>query len=162
MVTATPTTAATYPLWDRDEGFIVGSRQVVESTAGVGFGESAQWIPNPDGSVDRKVRGRSEPFAAAGEGEFIGAFGEDGVVLLQSASDPDAPPVLPRELVVHVLEGDHAIAELRVEAVSPALDADRLMLPGRPAQVREGRLYWSYLGPDYVEIRAIDLPRAGD
>lgn len=157
-----PTTAATYPLWDRGTGFIVGSQQVVQSTAGLGFGDSAKWIPNPDGSVDRKVRGRSEPFASAGEGEFLGDFGEEGIVLLQSAGDPASPPTLPRELVVHALEGERAIAELRVEAVDPAVDSDRRLLSGRPAQVSATRLYWVYLGPDYLEVRAADLPRAGD
>lgn len=153
-----PPSATTYPLWDRAEGVIAGSDQMVRATLGLGFGTSATWIPNPDGSVDRKLRGGAEPLVAPGEGKFVDGAGP-GVVVLLVSGPADAPgKVLPREWVVHVLEGDHTISELRLDALSPAVDAKRLELTGRPVQVRDGRLFWEYLGPDYLEIRSTALP----
>jgi hypothetical protein len=151
-----PKTAATYPLWDRAAGLVASADQVVRSTAGFGFAGGAAWIPNSDGSVDRKVRGRAEPFSAAGEGEFVGSVGTGVVVLL--VSEAGAERLLPRELVVRVLEGEHAISELRLDAVSASVDAERRVLPGRPVHVVDGKLYWARLGPDYLEVRTAPLP----
>ena len=154
-----PRMAATYPLWDRKEGIIAGGEQVVQSTAGVGLDEEAHWIPDPDGSVSRKVRGRSEPFAAPGAGEFLGGLG-DSVLVLLAGDRTDGPRLLPRELVVRV-QNEHTIRELRLPAVDDAVVEEHRVLPGRPAMVTGGRLYWCYLGPDYLEIRSAAIPAVG-
>lgn len=156
-----PSTAATYPLWDRATGLVTGAEQVVRSTSGLGFGEDARWIPKAGGGVDRKVRGRSEPFASPDDGEFVGAAAGD-VVVLMPFDAAAAERRLPAEIVVRVLHGEHAIAELRLDARSAAMASERLVLAGRPVRVQDGRICWSRLGPDYLEIRATDLPAAGD
>ena len=151
-----PPTASTYPLWDRAKGVVAGSEQMVQATMGLGFGASALWIPNPDGSVDRKLPGRAEPLVSPGEGEFVGGVGKEVVVLLVTDTAPQR--FLTPELVVHVLQGERAISELRLEAESPGIGDERLELAGRPVQVRNGRLYWVHVGPGFLEIRATDLP----
>ncbi len=156
-----PSMAATYPLWDAKAGVIAGGEQVVRSTSGVGFDDAAVWVPNPDGSVNRKGRGVSEPFAAPGAGEFVGGLG-DSVVVVLADDDPAAPERrLPRELVVRVQEAD-TIRELRLPAVDGAVKEDVRIVPGRPVRMLGGRLYWCYLGPDYLEIRAAAVPAARD
>lgn len=154
-----PTMSATYPLWDAKDGVIAGAEQVVRSTSGVGFDDAAVWVPNPDGSVNRKGRGVSEPFAAPGAGEFVGGLG-DSVVVVLADDDPAAPKRrLPRELVVRVQDAD-TIRELRLPAVDDAVAEDVRLLPGRPVRLLGGRLFWCYLGPDYLEIRSAAVPAA--
>ena len=154
-----PRMAATYPLWDRKAGVIAGGEQVVQSISGVGFDADARWIPAPDGSVNRKVRGHSEPFAAPGAGEFLGGLGDSAVVLLAD-DGADGPRLLPRELVVRV-QDELTIRELRLPAVDEAVVEERRVLSGRPALLSGGRLFWCYLGPDYLEIRSAAIPAAG-
>lgn len=156
-----PNTAATYPLWDRTDGVIAGASQMVQSTAGLGFGGSAVWIPNPDGSVSRKVRGRSELFAAAGAGEFIGGIGDSAVVLLAGDDAADGPRTLPRELLVRV-HGAHTIRELRLAAVEEGADRERRLVPGLPVRLLGSRLYWCFLGADYLEIRSAPVSGTAD
>jgi hypothetical protein len=153
-----PVTAASYPLWDRVKGPIPGSEQVVHATSGLGFGASAVWIPQPDGSLARKMRGRSEPFTGPEEGEFVGATADGMVVLLHGEGGGGAARSLPRDLVLRVLEAEHAISELRLAAVSDAVDVERRVLSGRPVRMHEGRLYWVHLGVDELEIRTTPLP----
>lgn len=126
---------------------MIGGDQMVQATSGLGFGASAVWIPNPDGSVDLKLPGHSKRLVDPGEGEFVGGAGRETIVLLSPSGAAEKERELPGELVVHVLEADRAIAELRLVAVSPAVDVERRVVTGRPVQVRDGRLYWLYLGP---------------
>jgi hypothetical protein len=153
-----PATAATYPLWNRASGPVPGSEQVVRATSGLGLSAGSTWIPNPDGSVARKVRGRAVPFADAGEGEFVGGTPDGVLVLLPPDPAMPAERLLPRELVVRVLEKQHAISELRLSAVSDAVADERCAIVGRPVQLLGRRLYWARLGHDDLEIRTIELP----
>jgi hypothetical protein len=153
-----PVTAATYPLWDRSGGAVRGSDQVIRSIAGIGLGPSAAWIPNPDGSVARKVRGRAVPFSAPEDGEFVGGTPDGALVLLQPSGTEGPACRLPRELIVRVLEGEHAISELHLAAVSDAVTEERCGIVGRPVQLLERRLYWARLGHDDIEIRTTALP----
>ena len=153
-----PPAASTYPLWDRVQGVIAGSEQMVQGTMGLGFGPNALWIPNPDGSVDRKLPGRAEPLVGTGEGEFVGSVGREIAVLLVSDVPASPESLLPREFVVHVLEEDRAISELRLDAMNPAIAVERVALAGRPMQVRDGRVYWLHVGAGYLEIRSTALP----
>jgi hypothetical protein len=69
---------------------------------------------------------------------------------------------LPRDLVVHVLEEEHAISELRLSALSDAVEAGSRAFSGRAVQLHEGRLLWVHACLDYLEVRATNLPpRAG-
>ncbi|MFN8177419.1 MAG: hypothetical protein U0167_05800 [bacterium] len=157
-----PTASASYPLWDRASGVVIGGDQMVQATSGLGFGASAVWIPNPDGSVDLKLPGHSKRLVDPGEGEFVGGAGRETIVLLSPSGAAEKERELPGELVVHVLEADRAIAELRLVAVSPAVDVERRVVTGRPVQVRDGRLYWLYLGPDFLEVRSTELPAGAE
>ncbi len=152
-----PKTAATYPLWDRVKGPIPGSEQVVHATSGLGLGEGTTWIPQPDGSLARKERGRSVAFSSADEGEFVDAT-VDGIVVLLQPEREGTERLLPKEIVVRVLEAEHTITELRLAAVSDASHSKRRILSGRPVRLHEGRLYWVHLGYDDLEIRTTPLP----
>jgi len=155
-----PPAAASFPLWNRETGPVPGSEQMSQARAGIGF-EGAIWVPHPDGTVDRKVRGRTEPFSGLGEGEFIDGPTSTTAVLLQPA--PGDPPggerELPDDLVVHVLEKDVAISTQRLSAVGADAVPARRIVAGRPVRAVGGRLYWIHLGFDYVEVRATPLPR---
>jgi len=154
-----PPSAASFPLWNRETGPVPGSEQMSRARAGVGF-EDAVWVPHPDGTVDRKVRGRTEPFSGLGEGEFIDGPTATIAVLLQAA--PGDPPggerELPEELVVHVLEKDVAISTQRLSAVGADAVPARRVVAGRPVRAIGRRLYWIHLGHDYVEVRMAPLP----
>ena len=153
-----PNAAATYPLWAAGEGPIASVDQLSRSRAGVGW-QRAGWVPNPDGSVDRKVRGRAVPFWDAGADEYLAPLGDVGILLL--APTPEDPPGGDRELpalawnVRLVHEDGRALDwKLRARAKAPAKDAAPYAVTGRPVTVHGDRLYWLALSDGTVEVRS--------
>lgn len=152
-----PNAAATYPLWAAGEGPIASGDQLSRSRAGVGW-RRAGWVPNPDGSVDRKVRGRAVPFWDAGADEYVAPLGDAGIVLLTPT--PEDPPGGDRELParawnVRLVHEDGRVHDwkLRARAKAPPPHAAPYAVTGRPVTVLGDRLYWLALGDGTVEVR---------
>jgi hypothetical protein len=160
-----PGSGACYPLWDRATGAVPSAGQVAGATAGLDFGPDTKWIPAPDGSVSRSTRGRTVEVVAAGRGEFLDAVSDRAVLLAPPAdvvrADADGEDLLARELGVRLVEEGGAEKDFRLRAMSEDVRARRLVVRGRPIRVQEGRIYWIFLGPDYVEIRTAPASAIG-
>jgi hypothetical protein len=142
--------AATYPLWRRGQGLVPSSEQVGRARAGIGFGDE-RWIPLPDGSVDRWVRGRTENVVPPGGEPFVGGFPDGTAVLLAPGSDPSQ---LTGEIHLTLHHQGQPVGDVSLPAVSPSARGSRRVLTGPAVRIQDDRYYWLYLGYDYVEIRS--------
>ena len=156
-----PPTGASYPLWSRDGGPIAGTDQMTKSRGGIGLGEGSAWVPLPDDSVALKVRGSSTPVLPAEGGAFLDGIGEEALLFLPPAesvrSDADGDFLLPLELAVARAGIDGTSHEFRFVSMDPAVKTSRLVIRGRPVRVRGDRVYWIFLGYDYLEIRSLPV-----
>lgn len=150
-----PPAAATYPLWNADTGIVPSSEQVGRARAGLGFGRGDRWIVHPDGSVERGSRGRTDQVVPAGVGDFVGGRA-DGTAFVRV--DGAESGTLPREIVLHAYRAGVAVGETRLPTVSRTVKVDRLESAGTPVRVVDDRIFWLYLGYDFIEVRAIPLP----
>jgi hypothetical protein len=160
-----PETGATYPLWDRATGPVPSTEQLEGATAGLEFGADTRWIPAADGSVSRSTRGRTVEVVPAGRGEFLDAVSDHAVLLAQPVStvraDADGEALLSREIGVRLVGEGGVEKDFQLRAMSKSVHAHRLVVSGRPIRVHEGRIYWIYLGPDYMEIRTVPVSAIG-
>jgi hypothetical protein len=97
------------------------------------------------------------------DGEFLDAVSDSSILLLQPAAtvraDADGEELLPHEIGVRVVELSGARRDVQLRSASQHVKAKRLVIRGRPVRVVEGRLYWIFLGSDYLEIRTAPIPR---
>jgi hypothetical protein len=160
-----PATGATVPLWDRGAGPVPSADQVAGATAGLDFDADTKWIPHPDGTVSRSTRGRTVEIVAPGRGEFLDAVSDRAVLLAQPAetvrADADGEMLLSRELGVRLVEEGGLERDFRLRAIAEHVRATRLVVRGRPIRVHEGRIYWIFLGQDYMEIRTAPVSAIG-
>jgi hypothetical protein len=160
-----PGAGASYPLWDRDTGYVASSEQIARASAGIGFGGETAWIPHPDGSISRKHRGQTRFVTDVHGGEFIDPVSDRAILLLQPAesvrSDADGDFLLPRELGVRIVDDDGSKHDFQLVSLSSRVRASRLVIQGRPVRVYAGRVYWIYLGIDFLEIRSTPIGGPG-
>jgi hypothetical protein len=160
-----PATGATVPLWDRETGPVPSADQVAGATAGLDWDAETKWVPAPDGSVSRSTRGRSVEVVAPGRGEFLDAVSDRAVLLLQPAetvrADADGELLLSHELGVRLVEEGGVEKDFRLRSMSDDVRATRLVVRGRPIRVHDGRIYWIFLGTDYMEIRTVPVSAIG-
>ncbi|MCA9750719.1 MAG: hypothetical protein KC591_00895 [Gemmatimonadetes bacterium] len=155
-----PPSAATFPLWDAKSGPVAGSEQMSLARAGVGL-RAGTWVPMPDGKIERKVRGRTEPFASAVASVFVGGANAATCVVLEPADGDPAGGTwdVPREMTIHVLQKDAAPITRRLRSIDDdAPPAKRYVTEGRPVRVVADRLYWLQVDGDHVEIRTAPVP----
>lgn len=150
-----PPTAATYPLWHRSDGLVPSQEQIGRARSGIGLHDGDRWVPHPDGSVERRVDGRTESALESDHGTFVGAL-DDGTVLMRVEESADEPSVLPRELVLHAFRDGNAVGKIRLRSRSSSAVGTGHRTVGPPVQLRGNLLYWLYLGHDYLEVRTID------
>ncbi len=157
-----PGSGSSVPLWRAGDGFLDGSEQMAGQRAGIGLSDGAAWVPNPDGSVSRKERGRSRDVTGALDGFFLDGQPNGDVFLLEPTDVADLPGeggiLLPTVLRVRHWQREAVITELSLVAASSRVEADRLVVQGRPVRVQDGRLYWIYVGYDFLEIRSMEVP----
>jgi hypothetical protein len=156
-----PSQGATYPLWVRDAGIVASAEQVALASPGIGWGGEVAWVPLFDGSVSRMNRGRSEPMVDAGNGEFLGAIGDASILVLSPSPsvrvDSDGEFLLDRDLQLRWQRVDGATREFRIATTSSDVRAEKIVVRGQPARVRDDSLYWIFAGYDYLEIRTLPL-----
>jgi hypothetical protein len=154
-----PPTAASYPLWIREEGVLPGPVQMARASAGIGFGSGAAWTPEPDGSVSARTRGATVTFADPGLGEFLDPVLDRAVLLGQPVAtvraDADGETLLPHEIGVRLVDVAGKRTDFRLQTMAADVKARRLVIQGRPVRVVGDRIYWMYLGRDYLEIRTV-------
>jgi hypothetical protein len=157
-----PPTGATYPLWDAEKGLLDGSEQMAAARAGLGLEGDVAWIPSPDGTLARKERGQTETVSDADVGDFLDVVSDELVLLLQPEimvrSDAGWDFLLPHELAMRLLHKDGSMNDFTLESMSRDVAASRLVIHGRPVCAHEGRLYWIFLGSDYLEVRSAPVP----
>jgi hypothetical protein len=162
-----PPTAASYPLWERPRGILPSPDQMSRAQGGLGFGREITWVPHQDGSISRKERGRTARVTDSFGGDFVDVVSDTTILLLQPAetvrSDANGEVLLSSDLAVRLVEASGTHRDFRLRSLSPDVTATRLVIHGRSVRVRNGRLYWIYLGYDYLEIRTASVPalRAG-
>lgn len=156
-----PGAGATYPLWTRDGGVVPSADQMTGASAGLGFGGEARLTPLADGTVALQRRAQTVPFADADAGEFLDPAPDGAALFLQPAvavrSDADGDLLLPHEIAVRRLAADGTRADFRLDSIDSGVKAKRLVIHGRPVRVRGDRVYWIFLGADFLEIRAATL-----
>lgn len=156
-----PGAEATYPLWERGGARVIGADQMGQAVAGIGLGAGPRMIPHADGSVSVRERATTRPLASPGEGEFLDPAPGGGVLFLQPAatvrSDADGDFLLPHELAVRLLDAAGNRTDFLLSSVGRDVDARRLVFHGRPVRVRGDRVYWIFLGADFLEIRSAEL-----
>jgi len=156
-----PVAEATYPLWERGGTQVIGADQMGQAATGIGFADGEKLIPRVDGSVSVRERATTRTLAPAGEGEFLDPVPGGGALFLQPAvavrADADGDFLLPHELAVRLLGPDGKRTDFLLSSVDRDVSARRLVFQGRPVCVRGERVYWIFLGADYLEIRSADL-----
>jgi len=160
-----PDAGASYPLWSRETGPVASAEQLAGARAGIGFEGETKWIPHPDGSVSRQTRGRTVEFVGPGRGEFVDAVSDHAVLLAPPEetvrADADGDFLLSRELRGRLVDEEGTETDFRLRSASPDVRARRLVIRGRPFRAREGRIYWIFVGPDYLEIRKVAVSAIG-
>ena len=71
--------------------------------------------------------------------------------------DPGAQRVLEQRRVL----ASELVAVVSEEAAGLGRGAERLVVQGRPVQITGDRLYWLFVGFDFLEIRSMAIPTAG-
>lgn len=160
-----PGAGATYPLWTRDEGIIPSSDQMTRASSGLGFGGEVRFTPLGDGTVTLQRRAQSFPFAGPDDGEFLDPAPGESALFLQPAvtvrADSDGDKLLSHEIAVRRIAADGTRTDFSLESMDRDVHAKRLVIHGRPVRVRGDRVYWIFLGADYLEIRAANLAEIG-
>jgi hypothetical protein len=157
-----PESGGTFPLWERGRGLIPSSEQIAQAVSGIGFAETeARFVPLVDGSVSLRRRSSEVPFVESGNGEFLDGATESAVLMWPPAgtvrSDADGDFLLSRELVVRFVGWAGKRFDFRLESIDRGVEATRLVVSGRPVRIHGTRMYWIFIGPDYLDIRAVDL-----
>jgi hypothetical protein len=156
-----PGVGASFPLWTREEGPLASSAQMERASTGIGFGGRTKVMPLADGSVSIRHGTHTEPFAGPDEGDFVDAVPGGGVLFLQPAvavrSDSDGDVLLPPEQPMRLLDEDGRPTDFRLRALDRGVKAARLVIRGRAVRVRGSRVYWIFLGADFLEIRSAEL-----
>ena len=157
-----PGRGGSVPLWDRAKGLLLGADQMAGERSGIGLSGESAWVPNPDGSVSRKQRGRTRTVTGPEDGLFLAGSAAGDLFLLEP-TDVVGPPgeggvLLPPELRVRHWQDDSVITEIRLRASSSRTGAKRLVVRGRPVQVLGNRLFWLFVGFDFLEIRSMEIP----
>jgi hypothetical protein len=157
-----PHAGATYTLWDAETGVLEGNEQMASARAGLGLRGDVAWIPSVDGTLERKERGRTERLTHADVGDFLDVVSDDVVLLLQPEimvrSDAGWDFLLPEELAMRLLDKGGATKDFTLESRTRDVAASRLVIHGRPVCAFGGRLYWIFLGVDFLEIRSAPVP----
>lgn len=149
-----PPTAASYPLWDRNAGIVPSTDQVGRALAGIGFDDDTRWVPNPDGSVGRREHGRTDTVLEAGHGVFVGGL-SDGTVFMRPDDGAKITNGRSVEVPLHAYRNGQAIGEVRLRVANARHGATRV--PAEPVvRVAGDRLYWMFLGDDFLEVRTVD------
>jgi hypothetical protein len=156
-----PGAGATYPLWTREARLVPSSEQMTGASAGIGFGGEVRLAPLAGGAVELHRRAQTVEFAGPDDGEFLCPAPGEAALFLQPAAevraDADGDFLLPLEIAVRYLSADGRRADFSLESVDHHVSARRLVIRGRAVRVRGDRVYWIFLGPDFLEIRAADL-----
>jgi len=156
-----PAQGASYPLWIRNEGMVESADQLALASPGTSWGREIAWVPQADGSLSRWERGRTERVAVPDDGEFLDSISDDSVLLLAPSDtvrvDTDGGFLLARHVTIRFVKIGAPPREFRLETTAPDLVADRIVMRGRVARVRDGSLYWIFAGPDYLEVRTLSL-----
>jgi hypothetical protein len=156
-----PGAGASFPLWERETGTVLSAEQMAGASGGIGLAGERKWVPDAGGTVSVWSRGRTVKFVAADRGEFLDAVGYRAVLLSQPAptvrADADGDFLLSHELGVRLVDGDGVETDFRLQSMSPDVRASRLVIQGRPVRVHGDRIYWIYLGRDFLEIRTVPV-----
>ena len=156
-----PDAGASYPLWSRDKGLIASSKQVARASAGIGFGGRTKMVPLADGSVSVRRGTSVAEFAGPDAGDFVDAAPDGAALFLQPAttvrSDADGDLLLPHEHSMRLIEAGGRRTDFRLLALDDDVEATRLVIRGRPVRVRGDRVYWIFVGIDFLEIRTAEL-----
>jgi hypothetical protein len=95
-------------------------------------------------------------------GFFLDGSPDGDLFLLEPTDVADLPGehgiLLPPVLRVRQWHGETAITEIRLKASSSRTGAERLVVQGRPVQISGNRLYWLFVGFDFLEIRSMAIP----
>lgn len=156
-----PGAGATYPLWTRAGRLVPSSDQMTRASAGIGFGGEVKLAPLADGTVHLHRRAQETTFATADDGEFLDPAPGGSALFLQPAAavraDSDGDLLLPHEIDVRRLTAAGERADFSLDSIDHGVRAKRLVIHGRPVRVRGDRVYWIFLGADFLEIRAANL-----
>lgn len=156
-----PDVGASFPLWTRAGGPVASSAQIEGASTGIGFGGRTKVVPFADGSVSVRHGTRTESFAGPDEGDYVDAVPGGGMLFLQPAvavpSDSDGDVLLPPEQPMRLLDADGRRTDFRLRALDKGVKAARLVIRGRAVRVRGSRVYWIFLGTDFLEIRSAEL-----